>query len=124
MDIETFYEADERRRRSDEIELGTDWYDGAGARYEVSWVADTGELYVMREPVAAAIEDGFGDLFKSSLPTDQVTVAVVGWIPDRAQVESVVSGWEAEMEKPNGIAWLAERLKAAGVPRQAPAPSA
>jgi hypothetical protein len=123
MDIETFYEADERRRRSDEIELGTDWYNAAGTRYEVSWVVDTGELYLMREPVAAAIEDGFGDFYKSSLPTDQVTVAVVGWIPDRAQLEAVLAGWEGEMEKPDGITWLAARLKAAGVPREAPAPS-
>ena len=50
MDIEQFYEADERRRRSEELELGTEWHDATGARYEVSWVADTGELYVMFEP--------------------------------------------------------------------------
>ena len=50
MDIEEFYEADERRRRSEEIELGTEWLDADGVRYELSWVADTGELYVMREP--------------------------------------------------------------------------
>ncbi len=50
MDIEEFYEADERRRRSEEVEIGTEWHDADGARYELSWVADTGELYVMREP--------------------------------------------------------------------------
>ena len=52
MNIEEFYEADERRRRSEEIELGTEWHDRDGVRHEVSWVADTGELYVMREPAA------------------------------------------------------------------------
>ena len=82
MDIEEFYEADERRRRSEEIELGTEWHDRDGVRYEVSWVADTGELYVMREPAPGMSEDLFGDEFSGSLPVDAVTVAVVGWIPD------------------------------------------
>ena len=44
MNIEEFYEADERRRRSEEIEVGTEWLDRDGVRHEVSWVADTGEL--------------------------------------------------------------------------------
>jgi hypothetical protein len=32
MDIEEFYQADERRRRSEEVEIGTDWHDADGAR--------------------------------------------------------------------------------------------
>jgi hypothetical protein len=122
MDIETFYEADERRRRSEEIELGTDWYDAAGARYEVSWVCDTGELYVMREPLVPLVDDPFGDIFRGRLPTDELTVAVVAWIADRARLEAILTGWPDEMAKPDGISWLAERLRQAGVPRQAPDP--
>ena len=95
MDIEEFYQADERRRRSEEIEIGTDWHDGAGVRYEVSWVADTGELYVMGEPNAPVTVDLFGDIYELPVPTSAVTVAVVGWIADRARMEQVLDGWQA-----------------------------
>jgi len=121
MDIEEFYEADERRRRSEEIELGTEWHDGQDVRYEVSWVADTGELYVMREPVARVVEDPFGDVFGGSVPVDALAVAVVGWIPGRDRLEQVLAGWQEAMAGPDSVAWLAERLRAQGV---APAPPA
>jgi hypothetical protein len=121
MDIEEFYVADERRRRSEEVEIGTEWHDAAGARYELSWVADTGELYVMAEPNAAAIVDLFGDLYESSLPTDAVTVAVVGWIAERDRLEDVIAGWQEAMAGANSIAWLSDRLLQQAVPRQAPA---
>ena len=57
MDIEEFYSADERRRHSAELEFGRDWNDDTG-RCGVSWVADTGELYLMREPNAGVWGDG------------------------------------------------------------------
>ena len=120
MDIEEFYEADERRRRSEEIELGTDWRDAHGVRYELSWVADTGELYVMREPTSAVAEDPFGDLLASSAPVGALTVGVVGWIPDRDRVEQVLAGWEDVMEREDSVSWLAERLRDAGVPTTPP----
>ena len=50
MDIDEFYEADPRRRASAELELGTEWRDADGVRYELNYVEDTGELYVLREP--------------------------------------------------------------------------
>jgi hypothetical protein len=117
MDIEEFYDADERRRRSEEIELGTDWHDAQGVRYELSWVADTGELYVMREPAGRVVEDGFGDVFSTSVPVDSVTVAVVGWIPERDRMEQVLDGWEDTMPVGDSVSWLAERLRQAGVPK-------
>jgi len=119
MDIEQFYEADERRRRSEELELGTEWRDADGARHELSWVADTGELYVMREPDVPMTEDPFGDLYPSRVRTDSVTVAVVGWIPQRDRMEDVLEGWESAMTEPNSIRWLADRLRQREVPRQA-----
>jgi hypothetical protein len=117
MDIEQFYAEDERRRRSEEIELGTDWHDADGARYELSWVADTGELYVMREPTVPMTEDPFGDVYRSNVPVDEITVAVVGWIPDRHALEGVLEGWEDVMAEPNSVSWIAERLRARNVPR-------
>jgi len=119
MDIEEFYEADERRRRSDEVELGTDWFDADGARYQLAWVADTGELYVMREPLMAMTEDPFGDVYNTSVPTDQLSVAVIGWVPELEDVEDVLSGWREAMAQANGVGWLAERLRARSVPKTA-----
>jgi hypothetical protein len=121
MDIEGFYEADERRRRSEEVEIGTDWHDDKDVRYELSWVADTGELYVMCEPNGAVALDLFGDAIEGSVPTSAVTVAVVGWIADRAEVESVLHGWQTAMTEDDSISWLTARLGQRAVPRQAPA---
>jgi hypothetical protein len=121
MNIEEFYEADERRRRSEEIELGTEWRDRDGVRHEVSWVADTGELYVMREPAPRISEDPFGDEYSGSLPIDAVTVAVVGWIPTRDRVEEVLAGWEDAMAAPESLVWLAGRLRDEAVPKTPPA---
>jgi hypothetical protein len=121
MNIEEFYEADERRRRSEEIEFGTEWRDGDGVRHEVSWVADTGELYVMREPAPRMSEDGFGDEYSGSLPTDAVTVAVVGWIPTRTRVEEVLAGWPDAMAGSGSLSWLETRLRDEGVPQTPPA---
>jgi hypothetical protein len=121
MDIEEFYGADERRRRSEEIELGTDWTDAEGVRHEVSWIADTGELYVMREPAARMVEDGFGDEFSGSLPVAAVTVTVVGWIPTRERMEAVLSEWPEAMTGPNSLSWLAARLRDEAVPQTPPA---
>ena len=102
MDIEEFYEADERRRRSEEIELGTEWHDRDAVRHEVSWVADTGELYVMREPAAPMGEDSSVTSSPGRFPTDAVTVAVVGWIP------TATSAWRRS--SPGGrTPWAAPR---------------
>ena len=120
VDIEQFYAQDERRRSSEEIELGTDWYDSAGARFELSWVADTGELYLMSEPGVPLAEDGFGDVYKPNLPVDEISVAVVGWLPDRSSMEDVLHGWEEAMVEPNSVSWVADRLRTRGVPSQAP----
>jgi hypothetical protein len=115
MDIEEFYAADERRRQSEEIEVGRDWRDRVGTRYEVSWVVDTGELYAMREPTVKVTEDAFGDIFGISVPLDQISVAVIASIPTRDQLEEVLDGWTEAMNAPDGMAWLAARLRDRGV---------
>jgi hypothetical protein len=45
---------------------------------------------------------------------------VVGYIPTLDEVERILSGWPAEMAKPDGISWVAERLRSSGVPAVAP----
>jgi hypothetical protein len=121
MDIEQFYSADERRRQSAEVELGTNWFDAKGNRYELSWVEDTGELYVMLEVLAEQTTwTPFGDIEVGSLPVDRVLVHVICTIPTLAEVERMLSGWPDQMAKPDGISWVAERLRSSGYPVAAP----
>ena len=116
MDIEQFYSADERRRQSAEVEFGTNWFDAKGSRYELSWVEDTGELYMMLELVPEVDSwTPFGDSDVEEVPVDRVLVIVVGNIPTLEQVETILAGWPDEMAKPDGISWVAEQLRANGV---------
>ena len=113
MDIEEFYDADPRRRESEEIELGREWSDATGMRTELSWVADTGELYAMAEPSESVEMDPFGDTRVDDLPTELVTVEILGVIADQAQLDQLLAGWEDVMEKgPNSIQWVRDRLAA------------
>jgi len=121
MDIEEFYGSDERRRQSAEVELGTNWFDAKGSRYELSWVEDTGELYVMLELVPEVDAwTPFGDSEVEQIPVDRVLVMVVGYVPSLNEVETILAGWPDQMAKPDGISWVAQRLQANGVPTAAP----
>ncbi|MGH9083387.1 MAG: hypothetical protein ACRDY3_04765 [Acidimicrobiales bacterium] len=127
MDIEEFYDADPRRRESAEIEMGRDWRDAHGVRYELSWVEDTGELYVMREPVPKEWADPFGGVHVSGSQrvdereAEAMTVVVLGTLGTRPELESALDGWEQQMNSPDGVRWLAERLRQRGIgPRPAP----
>jgi hypothetical protein len=124
LDIEQFYSADERRRQSEEVELGTNWFDAKGSRYELSWVKDTGELYVMLEMLPEVDSwTPFGDIEVETMPVDRVLVMIIGYIPTLDDVERTLAGWPDEMSKPDGISWVAERLRAAGVPAARPSDS-
>jgi hypothetical protein len=116
MNIEEFYDADERRRQSSEVELGTEWRDKDGVRYELNWIVDTGEVYVMREPLAGIAVDLFGDLYLEggNHPSAKgMTVAVIGHFGTQEELDRVFSGWEDEMPAPDSAHWIAERLRAA-----------
>jgi hypothetical protein len=110
MNIEEFYDADPRRRASDEVNLGRDWLDAGGRRYELNWVVDTGELYLMAEPEEPVEMDPLGDSFVPDMPVDLITVEVLATVADRDQVEQRLEGWESHAEGPDGVAWLRERL--------------
>ncbi len=112
MNIEEFYAADERRRRSEEVELGTEWHDADGARFELSWVADTGELYAMREP---KLRD-----FPHQVTNDVLVVHVLGQVAGRDELDTLLAGWQDAMNEPDGMTWLTTRLG----PADASAPGA
>jgi hypothetical protein len=109
MDIEEFYTQDERRRHSVELEFGRDWHDTDG-RVGVSWVQDTGEVYVMREPNAGVWGDGAGDLYARHVSEHALGVEVLGVVAGRDAVQAVMSGWESAMARPDGLAWLRDRI--------------
>lgn len=113
MDIEEFYDADPRRRESEEIEFGREWSDAAGMRTELSWVAATGELYAMAEPAGSVEMDPVGDTRVDDLPTELVTVEILGTVATRAEIDQLLAGWEGVMEKgPNSLQWVRDRLAA------------
>jgi hypothetical protein len=115
VNIEDFYAEDERRRASSEVEFGRDWRDGAGVRYELSWVQDTGELYLMREPVPTMYEDPLGDFDVDEANVDELLVSLLGVVNSRERIEEVLVGWPEAMAEAEGIEWMAERLRGAGI---------
>jgi hypothetical protein len=111
MDIEEFYDADPRRRESEEIEFGREWSDPKGMRTELSWVVATGELYAMAEPSEPVFMDPIGDTRVPELPTELVTVEILGVVAERADVDQLLAGWEDAMGKgPNSIQWVRDRV--------------
>jgi hypothetical protein len=97
VDIDEFYDADERRRNSKEVELGDSWNDkrDPDVNWEVSWIADTGELYGMREVLAGG---------------EKPTVKILGKASQRDELERILDGWQEIMREPDSLAWLQERL--------------
>ena len=97
VDLEQFYDADPRRRHSEELEFGTDWHDG-GARTQVSWVEATGELYAMRDPLGALAADVIGDMtVEPGRRRGARRSRCSASSPGRDAVEAVMSGWEQAM---------------------------
>jgi hypothetical protein len=115
VDIEAFYEQNEARRESAEVEYGDEWTDASGNRYELAWVEDTGELYLMVEPDAVVTEDMFGDFLVSDEPVAELQVMVVATIRSENDLEDRLSGWESQMGEENSLQWLHQRLGAAEV---------
>ena len=112
MDIEEFYDQDERRRESEELELGAGWQDGAGHHFCLNYVVDTGEVYVMAMPDAEMIEDPFGDIaVDTDEPLDELTVKVLAVVPTADALHESIRGWEEEMAKPNSLEWVRAGLR-------------
>ena len=88
MAIEEFYDQDPRRRASDEIEFGREWSEN-DLRFEVAWVAATGEVYVMAEPYS-----------RREISTESVTVEVLAVIEGRDAINSALAGWREAMTTP------------------------
>ncbi|HEV7524576.1 MAG TPA: hypothetical protein VGP92_06400 [Acidimicrobiia bacterium] len=110
MNLEQFYDADPRRRHSEELEFGSDWR-YRGARTQVSWVEETGEVYVMRDPLGHLETELFGEESVDPVGVDELTVEVIGTVAGPDAIRAVMSGWEKAMPSgDDGIAWVRDRI--------------
>jgi len=120
MDIEHFYDGNPKRRSSQEYTFGQDWTDAGGTRWELNWVQDTGEVYVMREAGEALVMDPLGDTMVPELDADEVTVEVLGTIADLESVEAAIGGWSEAMPATGSIQWVRDRVDDAVAGRSHP----
>jgi hypothetical protein len=67
-------------------------------RFEVAWVADTGELYAMAEPYE-----------RRGVSTEQVTVEILAVLEGRAAIDTVMAGWQDAMSGEDSLAWVRAR---------------
>lgn len=114
MDIEGFYDEDPRRRHSEELSFGREWRDEQGRRFELNWVEDTGEVYLMGEPMEPIGVDPLGDTWVPDMPDSLITVEILGVIDGRDAVNAAFEGWQAAMETEGagGVAWIRAHLPA------------
>ena len=94
-DEPAFHADDERRRTSAELDLGATWrWAGSNDAWRVSWVRDTGELYLCRA-------DGHDGSCSD--------VSVLTRIDTEADLDALLVGWRDRRTDPDGLTWLLGR---------------
>ena len=112
MNIKQFYDQDERRRQSDEVEFGRSWrLSDEKGEWNVFWVRDTGELVVMLRTGSLSWAGGgiLGELMGAAMEKEVSTrddVSVLLLEEDEAELRRRLSGWEEHHASPNGFEWL------------------
>ena len=90
-----FVADDPRRGRSDQLDLGATWrWADSNDAWRLSWVRDTGELYLCRA-------DGY-----DGSCTDVHLLAV---LPRESDVDTVLEGWQDHRTDPDGLSWVVRR---------------
>jgi hypothetical protein len=93
--LANFYKADTRRLRSRERDVGLWWRDDVGGPlHRAAWVAETGELYLVR---LGPPDAGGGE------------VEVLAIVRDRASLERALAGWRERCGERRSLGWLRER---------------
>ncbi|HEX4429361.1 MAG TPA: hypothetical protein VHZ96_08845 [Frankiaceae bacterium] len=113
MDISEFYDANPARRESDEEGFGDGWSTEADqhSTYRASWLHDTGELYVVREPHPGGLFARYLDqLDIDQVDIEQLTVEVLGRFDSDDAVKQALSGWEHAMTRADSLDWLRTRV--------------
>ncbi len=93
--LSRFYTADPRRVRSRERDIGLWWRDDVGGPlHRAAWVAETGELYLVR---LGPVEAGGGE------------VEVLATVGERDRLEGALRGWRERCGEGRSLAWLRAR---------------
>ena len=104
------------RRDSGLVPYGLAWRDGADpeAFFSLHWIEDTGELYVVRVPDAPRRPYPALTLLRvtSLRETEGLTVEVLAKLPNRAEVERTLCGWEEFMPLGDSLGWVRARVGA------------
>jgi hypothetical protein len=110
--IAAFYDADPRRRESEEVEYGDAWTrsEDVHATFRLNHVLATGELYAVREPHRGGILARYLDQLNiDQADMDELTVEVLAVLsPDDAQ--QALAGWQDAMTGTNSLPWVLDRL--------------
>ena len=94
-DEDAFVAEDPRRGRSDQLDLGATWrWAGSNDAWRLTWVRDTGELYLCR----ADGHDG-----------SCTEVALLAVLPRERDVDLLLDGWQERRTDPDGLSWLLRR---------------
>jgi|ERR1035437_5603739 hypothetical protein len=92
--LDAFYDDDQRRLRSGEVEFGVMWrHEKLFAYWRVAWVKATGEIYATKQG-----------------PGNDAPVVVLGKIVSRDKLEQVLEGWVEVCGTPSSLVWLQGRL--------------
>ncbi|EFC80390.1 hypothetical protein [Parafrankia sp. EUN1f] len=114
MNIREFYDADPRRQTSEEVAFGYGWTteDDKHSTYRLSWVADTGEAYIVREPHPGGILARYLDQLRvDQVDVGELLVEVLA-TTDRYALEAALAGWPAVMPEKNSLHWARRQLAA------------
>ncbi len=112
MNIADFYDLDPRRRESSEVQFGDGWSTEADqhSTYRASWLFETGELYVVREPHPGGLFARFLDqLGIDQAETEQLTVEILGHFDNEESVQRALAGWDHAMNHHDSLDWLRTR---------------
>ncbi|CAO5182057.1 conserved hypothetical protein [Frankia sp. AiPs1] len=121
MNIREFYRADPRRQSSVEVPFGDGWTDhrDSHSTYRLNWVADTGEIYAVREPHPGGIFARYLD----QLDVEQVDISALRVeilaVAERGMIDAALAGWPAVMSEHDSLRWARDQL--AALPTSSPA---
>lgn len=95
-DEHVFHAADPRRRTSDEVDLGATWRAaGSDDVWRMSWIRDTGELYVCQA---------------GGYPGPCADVRVLAVLTNEHDLDDLLDGWREHRTSEDGLGWLRGRL--------------
>lgn len=104
VSVEAFYLADERRRRSVEVDFGVHWRLAFGLPpWRASWIEDTGELVAVKLWPGPL---GGTSMYRGASGPVHVLASGLAEIED---VEGLLRGWEDVCGRRGSLLWLQDR---------------